>query len=233
MAIFPNLELEAKLQVDDRTRLDADKTFITNDEAAITLVEIEPEAAAGFITVSNSTKYLDWQYATDGTKTVTVRVTTDGAPVTVSKTIEVLTSADDKLFSSDAELVPYEPKILDYVRKGRNSFLDVHRTAQGDIFDYMDENGFWDINGDKLTKDDVTTLDEFKAWSKFMVLRLIFEGISNATDDIFHEKAERYRKKEERARDRAKVRIDRTNDGDEDDKGKDNFDFRSITLRKV
>ena len=213
--IFPTLELEQTLQVDDRTRLSAEKSYITPDENAITLIEIEPEAGSGFIDVTSS-RYLDWQYSTDGSKLVTVRVTTDGSPVTFSRTLPVLSVADDRLFSSDSELLPYEPNLLEWVREGRNSFLDVHRAAQDRILSWLDENRIWDEQGNRLTKEDITDLEEVNDWSKFMTLRLIFEGLSNAVDDIFHEKALRYMEMESKARNRAALRLDRENDGETD-----------------
>lgn len=213
--IFPTLELEQTLQVDDRTRLSAEKSYITPDENAITLIEIEPEAGSGFIDVTSS-RYLDWQYSTDGSKSVTVRVTTDGSPVTFSRTLPVLSVADDRLFSSDSELLPYEPNLLEWVREGRNSFLDVHRAAQDRILSWLDENRIWDEQGNRLTKEDITDLEEVNDWSKFMTLRLIFEGLSNAVDDIFHEKALRYMEMESKARNRAALRLDRDNDGETD-----------------
>lgn len=213
--IFPTLELEQTLQVDDRTRLSAEKSYITPDENAITLIEIEPEAGSGFIDVTSS-RYLDWQYSTDGSKLVTVRVTTDGSPVTFSRTLPVLSVADDRLFSSDSELLPYEPNLLEWVREGRNSFLDVHRAAQDRILSWLDENRIWDEQGNRLTKEDITDLEEVNDWSKFMTLRLIFEGLSNAVDDIFHEKALRYMEMESKARNRAALRLDRDNDGETD-----------------
>lgn len=215
MAIFGNLELEETVQVDDKTRLDAQKTFITPDEAAITLVEIEPEASAGFIDVT-SNQYLDWQYSTDGSKTVTLRVTTDGSPESFTKTLTIITAVDDKLFSSDAELIPFEPNLLDYVKEGRNSFLDVHRVSQSLILDWLDRQKIWDVNGDRLTVDAIVDIQEVKVWSKFLTLRLIFEGLSNAIDDIFFEKAERYKDMEKVARERAALRLDLDGDGEED-----------------
>lgn len=230
--IFGNLELEKIVQVDDRTRINANKSYITPGEAAISLMEIEPEAGNGFLDVT-SEKYLDWQYSgVSRTASVTVRITTDGAPVTFSKDIEILTAEDDKLFSEDSELVPYEPNILNWVQQGRNSYKNIHRAAQDRILAYLDENAFWDENGNKLTKEDIVDISEFEEWSKFMVLRLIFEGVSNATDDIFHEKALRYKELEFRARDRAIIRVDTNNDGDNDD-NKDVIDLRSIEMIKV
>ena len=54
MAIFPNAELEEVVQVDDKTRLDARKSFVSKDEADVTLIEVEPEAGSGFIDVTGS-----------------------------------------------------------------------------------------------------------------------------------------------------------------------------------
>lgn len=215
MAIFGNLQLEEVVQVNDKTRIDATTSFVSADEAAITLLEIEPEAAAGYIDVTNE-QYLDWQYATDGDKTISLRITTDGAPETITATLSVLSAADDYLFSSDEELLPYEPHILRWVRDGRNSFLDVHRAAQDRIVKWLDEHKIWDINGNRLTKAAIVDIEEVNDWSKFMVLKFIFEGISNATDDIFHEKALRYQKMMLTAQERAALRLDRNNDGEVD-----------------
>jgi hypothetical protein len=213
--IFPNLKLESIVQVDDKTRLDGQESYITNDEAAITLIEIEPETAAGFIDVTED-KYLDYQYATSGDKTVSIRITTDGAPTTITKQIVVISEVDDKLFSKDSDLVTHEPDILEYVREGRNSFLDVHRMAQTRIVAWLDEHRIWKTDNSKLTKDDLTDLEEFSQWSKFLVLRYIYEGLSNATDDIFWEKRNRYMSLEEAARNRGALRLDRDGDGETD-----------------
>lgn len=213
--IFPHLEIESIVQVNDKTRINAAKTYVSVDEAEITLVEIEPGAGAGYIDVT-STLYLDWQFSTDGNKVISLRVTTDGAPQSITKTLPIISVANDKLFSSDADLIAYEPKILQWVQEGRNSFLDVHRAAQDRILKYLDENKFWDVNGDPLTKDAIINISEFNDWSKFMVLKLIFEGLSNAKDDIFREKALIYEKKEFEARDRAVLRVDTNDDGEAD-----------------
>ena len=213
--IFPNLKLESIVQVDDKTRLDGRESYTTNDEADITLIEIEPEASAGFIDVT-SDMYLDYQYATSGDKTVSIRITTDGAPVTTTKDLTIITEADDKLFSKDSDLVTHEPDILNYVREGRNSFLDVHRMAQTRIIAWLDEHRIWAPDNSKLTKDNLTELEEFAQWSKFLVLRYIYEGISNATDDIFWEKRNRYMSLEEAARNRGALRLDRDGDGNTD-----------------
>ena len=215
MAIFGALELEGTVQVNDKTRLDATKSF-ESEENAFTLVEIEPDTGAGFVDVT-ANKYLDWSYSTDGTATVSVRLTTgSGGPDTFTKDLTIISIADDKLFSSDHELLPYEPNILKWTREGRNSFLDVHRASQDRIISWLDENRIWDVEGNRLTKEDITDTEEVNDWSKFMTLKIIFEGLSNATDDIFHEKALRYMDMEVKARNRAAIRLDRNNDGETD-----------------
>lgn len=224
--IFPKLSLENILQVDDKTRLDGTKSFITVDEAAITLVEIEPEAAAGFIDVT-SNSYLDWSYATDGTKTVSLRITTDAAPITVTKDIEVITEVDDRLFSSDEDLLPHEDDILRFVRPGRSSFLDKHRAAQELIVDWLDHNRIFADDGSKLTKTAIFNVEEVRQWSKFLTLAIIFESLSNATDDIFFDKAMRYKELAKKASNRGALRLDKDGDG-EKDSHKDLRTFRLV-----
>lgn len=212
MAIFPYIEHEDLVQVNDRTRLNSSKSYVTPDEAAITKIEVQPESSASFFDIT-SNKYLDYQYSSDGDKTVTVRVTTDGTPVTVSSTISVVTEADDKLFSKDADLTSHESEILKYVDKGRNSFKNVHRRAQSIILAYLDEHRIWDKDGNRLTKDDIVDIQEVTEWSKFTTLRLIFEDRSNGVDDLFQNKASLYEAYEQRARNRGTLRLDTNNDG--------------------
>ena len=225
--IFPVLKLENIVQVGDQTRLDARKSYTTPDEASITLLEIEPEAGSGFLDIT-SNQFLDYQYSTDGDKSVSLRITTDGAPETLSKTITVISEVDDKLFSSDEELTPHEPDILEYVRSGRNSFLNVHRTAQDRILTWLDEHRITDVNGDRLTKDAIIDIEEVNDWSKFMVLRMIFEGLSNSIDDIFSAKAIRYRELEAIARNRSQLRFDKDGDGNIDATAYDMRTFRMV-----
>lgn len=225
--IFPVLELENIIQVNDKTRLDGVKSFQSPDEPVITLVEIEPESASGFIDVTEKL-YLDWQYATEGTKTVTIRVTNSGGSNTYVKTIEAISVADDKLFSNDGQLVANEPDVLNFVQAGRSSFLNVHRTAQTRILAWLDENKIYDINGDRLTKENVIDKEEVTEWSKFLTLKIIFEGLSNNVGDIFHEKSLGYEKLANASRNRGAIRLDLNNDG-VITKG-ENSDLRSVLL---
>ena len=111
MTIFGVLHLEKTVQENDKTRLDVSQSFASSDEADIILVEVEPFGSNGFIDVTTDL-FLDWAYAADGTKTVSVRITTDGAPTTATKDLLVITEdamcvSQDLAMSSSAQLQPY------------------------------------------------------------------------------------------------------------------------------
>lgn len=220
MAIFGVLQLETVVQTNDKTRLDATKSFPSKEHAAITLVRIKPSAADSFITVNGTgttTKdwFIDWQYSSAGTKTVTLEITA-GAVETFTQTISVVTSADDLLFSNDAALTGYEPDILKWVRPGRNSFLDVHRAAQSLILDWLDSIRLWNRDGGKLTKADLSLTDDLTQLSTYWTLMLIFRGLSNKTDDVFAKKASDYESKVMEAKNRGRIQADLNGDAEID-----------------
>lgn len=67
MAIFANLELESRLQLEDRTRIKADKSYITIGAGAITDVTITPGADGPAISVFDADQtnwFLDYQFET-------------------------------------------------------------------------------------------------------------------------------------------------------------------------
>jgi len=223
--IFPVIKNEAIVQIDDMTRIDAVASFISPDEAAITLVEIEPEAANGYIDVT-SNKYLDWIYETAGTKTATVRITTDGAPVSKTLTIEAVDVATDRLFSTDKDIVSHENDLFRFLREGRASFLDIHRVSQNLILDYLDQINLKNRDGSRIEKDDIYQLKEVKEWSKFLTLSLIFESVANEVEDIFSVKARKYRAMAKDVSTRATIQL-----GDStQDKSESNPDLRSARL---
>lgn len=230
MAIFANLELEPTVQVSDRTRLNALKSFVTQDEGSITKVEINPDNSEGLIDVT-SDKYLDWAYAASGTYTVTARVTASGgASAEFTDTISVVTESADKLFSTDDDLKLHEPDILNWVEEGRNTFKNVHRRAQKLILEYLKREGFRDTDGDVLTKDAIVNVENVKQWSTFIALRLIMEGISNAVDDVFSDKAKRYKGMEVKWRKTVLLQIDVDGDGVIDDE--EGIDMASIFVAR-
>lgn len=214
MSIFPNLELEDIIQLNDKTRLNATKSFVSRGSAAITKVEIEPETSAGYTDVYNADQrlwYLDWQYSSAGTKTVSCKVTAS-TNTTITKTIVAVSSATDSLWSADSDLISYEPEILKYVPAGRNTFLNIHRKAQNLILDWLDEQRVWDQDGARLTKASIIQTEDLKRMSCTKTLELIFEGISNKPDDVFDKKAKSYKDKFDVASERGRIRFDFNND---------------------
>jgi hypothetical protein len=196
--IAPIIETEAVIQAGDKIRIDASKSFVSKGEAAVLSVEIEPEAGSGYVTVTHADAknwYLDWVY-TGSTRNVVIscRVTVvGGANAIATKTIQVITFADDKLFSTDGDLIALEPDILKWVRKGRSSFLDVHRLAQKKILEWLDETGHRNEDGTKISKNELIDVSEVAPWSRDLALHLIFLGLSNQTGDVFMEKAKHYK----------------------------------------
>jgi len=215
--IFPSLELEAVVQVNDRTRLDASKTYAAKGAAVITKVEIQPEAAAALIDVTNTKSaewYTDWQYDTDGQKVVTVTINGDTTPVIFTKTILVKSVADDALFAEDSDVIQEEPDIVKYVRKGRNTFKDVHREAQREILDLLDRKGYKRPDGTELKAADAIDNLQVRTMAKYLALHLIYLGLSNIVDDIFAKKSAAYWSKYMTATDRRIIGFDLNNDGE-------------------
>lgn len=227
MSIFADLKFDSVVQVSDMIRLDATRSFVSKGSEDVTLVEISPESGADFINVTGTSSddwFLDWAYATNGEKTVTVRITTDGDPITFSKALTVLTEAEDNLLSTDDDLIALESDVMKFIPLGKNSFKYIHRKAQGLILEYLDRNGYFDDDKNRLTKSAFVDKEEFRAWSKYLSLRLIFFDASNQPDDIYWEKAMDYKALEETARKRVRLPLDTDGDGTIQDDEKPRFD---------
>ncbi len=240
--IFPSLTIETLLQVEDKTRLDAQLSFISGDDTdSITDVLIQPEITESFISVydpdDNEKWYLDWAYQTDGFKDVTVRVTTVNNPTGRDRlySINVLTEEEDALFSKDSDIYPLEPSIKDYLPKGKNSFLYAHRKAQEKIIAYLDEQRIWKIDGSRYTKQDIyntslndkEVLEQFNQWSTFETLLTIYEGSQVSNDDIFNDKMLGYQSLRNSARNRSALRLDANGDGELDQPA---YDIRTLRM---
>lgn len=214
--IFGALEHEASVQVNDRTRLDASKTYTAKGAPAITKVEIQPYTGAAQINVTNvksSEWYTDYQYDSAGTKTITLTLNSDTTPLTFTRTIQVISVADDNLFSEDSDLIQEEPDITKYTRKGRNTFKDVHREAQKEILDLLDRKGYKTSAGLDISAADAKDKSEVRTMSKYLTLHLIYMGLSNVVQDIFSVKASQYWSKYLKASDRQIIGFDLDGDG--------------------
>lgn len=233
--IFPKLTLETVLQVEDKTRINASMSFVSSDN--ITDVLIKPEASESFISVLNTDNekwYLDWAYTVGAIKTVTVKIVTDSpAEREVDYQTTVLTRSDDSLFSGDSELIGYEPDILNYLPKGKNSYLYAHRKAQDIIIAYLDEQRIWNKDGSRITKEEIAAItdneirDQFKQWSTYQTLLIIFNSIQVSNEDIFEEKKRYYETLRDGARNRSALRLDLDKDTVIDDIA---YDIRSMRM---
>lgn len=226
--IFPDFKLDTVYQVGEKVRINCSGTFLSPDHAAITLVEIEPEAGAGFIPVT-STKLLDWQYSSAGTKVISLRVTA-GSPETFTHSLSVVTVASDALWSKDTDLLPYEPDVMKWLPKERSSFAFIHRRAQQSILTTLDERKVWKTEtGERFAKGDLVDVQEVKDWSIALALQYLFEGLSNAVGDVFEVKAKKYASMVEQRSNRAAIRIDNNGDGEinQEDENEVRYQFSS------
>ena len=221
--IFPSLTTETVMQIEDKFRLDASKSFISGEVESVTDILIQPELTESFISVFNSDSdkwYLDWAYQTDGMKTVSLRVETDLTPAgrTRAYSVNCLSVVDDSLFSSDSDLIPYEPDIMNYLPRGKNSYLYAHRKSQDIIIAYLDEQRIWKRDNSRITKEDIASIsdnevrEQFKQWSTFQTLLIIFESIQVSNGDIFQEKKVEYSNMRDSARKRSALRLDLNGD---------------------
>lgn len=214
--IFPHIQLENLVQENDKTRIDVARSFANSETIDIYEVSVDNEVTYIDVTTDMT---LDWAFDTFGVYPIFVRLTGSvSGEITFSKTLVVKTAEEDNLFSNDNDLVQHEDDILNYIRDGRSTFLDKHRLAQKMILNDLDKNQIWKDDGTRYIASDIVDTQEFSEWSKFMVLRIVMESLSNDINDIFHEKAVRYRSMEVEAKKRACLRLDSSGDGEIDEK---------------
>jgi hypothetical protein len=225
---FPIITTDKIVQVGDRFRILADKSFQNGNDPVISVL-IKPGASESFYqaynaldTADKSYWYLDWSYATSGAKTVELQITYGPTLTPTVKTssfsVQCVTEAEDYLFSSDADLIGYQHDIMKYLPEHRSSWIFVHRITQKEILDYLDQKGRVNADGSKITKDQIVDLSEVRATATFKTLRIIYESMSNAPDDFFMKRAGHWRKYEEAALLKCVDRIDFDKNGTIEDK---------------
>ena len=67
MALFPHLELEGVVQINDKTRFSGVKSFVTKGASAITTMTVQPGADETPISIFDSDedlRFLDWEFDT-------------------------------------------------------------------------------------------------------------------------------------------------------------------------
>lgn len=144
-----------------------------------------------------------------------VSVTADNGTNSSTKNyyIKLYSEHGDYLWSNDDDMVAKEPQIMNWVRDGRSSFLDLHRVTQADILDFLNRQGYETIFGKKLTKWAITDQIQMRDWSLYNVLGAFFAGQSNVRDDVFAKKANQYKGQEIEARNIMLLELDLTGDG--------------------
>lgn len=215
--IFINLRYDPLVQQNDKMRLDASTCFSQGE--IISNVEIEPYTGAGFFTVYNANQekwFVDWAYTVIGSTEISVRVTTNLNTETKTFDLEVVDASEDNLFSNDSHILPFEPTLYKYLPVGRSSFIYAHRAARDKILAYLDEQRIWKNNGAAYTKADIFSTEDFKRWSMFQTLLIIFDQNQLITNDIFKSKRDDYENEMRQARNRASLRLDTDGDGEID-----------------
>jgi len=183
--IFPVIESDGVVQINDKFRINAINSYKTPNEATWTKVEIEAESGAGFIDVTGDvTKakpeknwFLDYQYTTAGTKTVSLRITIGATVETVTSNITALTAAQDNLFSNDDLLKEQQSDIHKLLPDGTATFKYKHRAAQNFILDWLWNNGYVKRTSsgiEPFLKSDIIDIDYISDWSTFVVMRMLF-----------------------------------------------------------
>lgn len=232
--IFPKLKTDKILQVDDLTRLDGTLSSF-RDIDDIVSVEIKPEATADFVELDSERPkdwFLDYAYETAGEKVVTLKITDSDGDKERESTITVLSVEDDNLFSNDNDILSNEPDLYRYLPHGRSSFNFAHREAQTRIIAYLDEKRIWKSDNTRYEKSDIVDLEEFRHWSRFLTLNIIFNSLVVNVDDVFSEKANHYKGLMELARARATIRLEYEDDDIENSVTRESDNVTTIMVRR-
>lgn len=212
--IFINCINEGLIQVNDKTRIDVSRSFVSGE--GITDIEIEPEAAAGFVSVYNSDQdkwFLDWQYSMDGEKVISVRATDGTSTITQTFSITVISVEDDNLYSNDAQLFAIESELKRYLPPGKSSFTYLHREAQSRILAYLDRKRIWNDDGEPYNKNQINLFNQLQKWSLYETAYIIYNDLFITVGDKFSQKINQYKALRNIERDRAALRIDKDNTG--------------------
>jgi hypothetical protein len=230
MDIFVVIKHDSKTQLGDKVRFDLSNIFVARPFSPnnISKIEFKPTPSSSFYVVHDSAIpaqkflpkdwYFDWSFesktgAVANVMDVEVRVTADDATVqTKLSNILLFTKAEDALFSDDNDLLNYEHDILKYLPAGRSSWNHIHRRSQERILSYLFEKGFKNSDGTPFGKDQLVDKQDYKEWSTFMTLKLIFGTAINSKDDVFVEKSRFYENLEAKAN-KTEFRIDTDKDG--------------------
>jgi hypothetical protein len=230
--IFPILEFETIVQSNDKTRFDASKSFSNSGQTFDTVtLSIDGAPAISIAT----TLILDHVYVDADAGSIPLVLTITSGVDTYTKTFSqtVLTAVQDNLFSNDNDIKSIEDDIMDYVKQGRSSHLDKHREAQKAILEDLDDSKIWKNDGTRYESTEIVVTQDFKEWSKYKTLELIFRSNSNQVDDIHSQKASYYKGMTVKSKNRAALRLDSNGDGEFDPTTEETTDvFSNLMVRR-
>ena len=219
--LFPKIDADTLVQIQDMFRIDASKSFATAGED-ITEVNIYPDFANNPATVydvfdpDQECWFLDWAYEADAEYTIRLELKTLADTKTIDHTITAITEAEDNLLSDDNMLYAYEAELRRALPEGRNSWKYLHRKAQEEIIDYLYRNAILNPDGTKIEKSQLIG-DKLDKWSTFETLILIYQDLKTSNSEAFNEKLTDYYEKRASARKRYLISYDSDKDGDVDE----------------
>lgn len=214
MPKFGKLLTDEVLIQGDKVCLNCAASFATPDEEGELAFSIKADADSDFIEAYEGK--LNWLYSTAGDKTVTVKVSNTTGDQEFEFPVTVVTLASLKLFSTDAELIQYEPNIFDYMQFRWSSFNLFHFRAQKTILNWLDEKRIWNQEGEKLTPAAILDMTEVRDLSAALALQYIFESSTTQVGDIYSTKATLYQGEVSKRMQKATLRLDVNGDSVED-----------------
>lgn len=231
--MFAIMSFDKIVQVNEKVRFDLTKSFAPKGASAISKVEIDVGDSYVDITGSpvRSTNWIfDYVFATNGTKPIAVRLT-DAllAEQVFNFEIIVRLASEEKLLSTDQDLIGLEQDIMKWLPDSRSSFNYLHRKALAEILDWLDQVRLYKKDNTKLTADDLQYSNDLQQLSANWAMSLLYFDLSNKTDDKFWEKHLSYKSKVESLKARGRIQAD-YNGNEQLDPEETRQDFKSVGL---
>jgi hypothetical protein len=220
--LFPKIDADKLVQIQDMFRIDASKSFATAGEE-ITEVNIYPDFTNNPGTVFDVYEMdqdcwlLDWAYEVDGLYKIRLELKTAADTKIIEHEITAITEEEDNLLSNDNMLYAYEAEMRRNLPEGRNSWKYLHRKAQEEILDYLYRNAILNPDGSKIEKAQLID-DKLEKWSTFETLILIYQDLKTSNSEAFNDKLSDYYEKRAEARRRYLISYDSNKDGNVDEK---------------
>lgn len=208
--IFPKIEVDKLVRENDGLRIET-RSSIIRDYNQVKDILVNPDDTVFISVYSNGDRdewFLDWAYSVPGIYSVELKIIdVNDNEYIESSSVEVLAKENDLTFSEDSDIIPSEPDIKLYMPQGKSSYIYAHREARDRILAYLDEQRIWKEDGTRYTAQDLFDVEEFKHWSRFMVLKMIYESKISSIDDLFSVKTNTYSDLMFKARNRAALRL--------------------------